>query len=168
VYIQGLRVGFVVTDLYEDRELFYPYYRLREAGATVEILGRNSVELGGMYGIPIEQDLCIADARPADYDGLVIPGAEHSGEYPELLTFIREVHRCGSAIAAISHGARVLAAAGLVAGRRITSARTIRDELIDAGARWVDQEVVCDGNLITSRKTDDLPAFCRALIDLLG
>lgn len=164
---RDLRVGLVVTDLYEDRELFYPYYRLREAGARVDVLGTNGARQRGIYGIPIEQDLHIGDARPADYDGLVIPGGPDSAP-PELVRFVREVHGCGGVIAAISQGGRVLATAGLAAGRRITSARTVQDELVDAGGMWVDQEVVCDGRLITSRRPDDLPAFCRALIDVLA
>jgi len=170
VYLPEKRVALLVADRYEDRGLFYPYYRLREAGAEPELIGERSTEYAGSFGMLVRPHRSIATASAESFDALIVPGglaAEQIRDNRQMLAFLRQVHGRGGHVAAIGRGSAVLAAAGLVAGRRVTSPRTIRAELLAAGALWVDQEVVSDDHLITSRVPDDLPAFCRALTDSL-
>ncbi len=167
----GKRVAVLVEDLYEDLELWYPVLRLREAGAEVKLVGP---EAGAVYksknGYPARADVGMHEAHPAAFDAVVIPGGyapDRMRRHPPMVAFVRALHEAGKPVAFICHAGWVPISAGIVRGRRVTSFPSIRDDLVNAGAVWVDEEVVVDGNLVSSRMPADLPAFCRALIDLL-
>lgn len=156
---------------FEDRELFYPFYRMQEAGAKVKIAGIGEKNYKGKYGVPIEVDGSTSDFLKQKWDAVFIPG----GWAPDkiradqaALEIIRSTMKNGGVIAAICHAGWVLTSADIVRGKKVTSFANIKDDLIHAGATWIDQEVVIDGNLVTSRKPADLPAFCREVIKLLA
>ncbi len=156
----------IATDEFEDLELFYPYYRLKEENVTVDIAADKKV-IVGKHGYRIKADLLFNEVKPEDYEILIIPG----GKSPERIRIIKEVidivsHflRENKIIAAICHGPQVLISARAVRNRKMTSWKGIRDDLMVAGAEYLDREVVVDGNIITSRMPNDLPAFCREII----
>lgn len=172
VNLEGVRVAILAEDLYEELELWYPLLRLREAGAEVRVVGPKAGEVyKSKNGYPVKADLGMDEARPADFHAVVIPGGyapDRMRRHAAMLEFVRDVHQAGKPVAFICHAGWVPASAGIVRGRTVTSFPSIRDDLVNAGARWVDQEVVVDGNLVSSRMPADLPAFCRALLDLLA
>jgi len=166
--LKGKRVVILAEEMYEDPELWYPYYRLQEAGATVAIVGTGSAEIyHSKHGYPARADAKAEDVRAADVDAVVIPGGfapDRLRRYPAVLKLVREAFGAGKVVASICHGPWVLVSAGVLRGRTATSVPAIRDDVANAGASWVDREVVRDGNLITSRTPADLPAFCRTII----
>ena len=170
--LNGTRVAVLVEEIYEDLELWYPALRLRETGAEVKIVGPKAGEVyKSKHGYPAKADLSMDDVNAADFDALVIPGGyapDKMRRHPAMLNFVRTMHEAGKPIAFICHAGWVPISAGIVRGRTVTSVSAIKDDLVNAGARWVDQDVVVDGNLITSRTPPDLPAFCRELIKVLG
>jgi protease I len=170
--LTGKKVIVLAEDLYEDLELWYPLLRLREAGAEVLVAGPDA---GAVYkskhGYPVTADVAAADADPAEIDALIIPGGyapDRIRRQPAMLDLVKAVHERGGVVAFICHAGWVPVSAGILKGRRVTSFSAIRDDMINAGAQWTDEEVVRDGNLISSRTPDDLPAFCRAIIDVLS
>jgi protease I len=170
--LKGLRVAALVEEVYEDLELWYPVLRLREAGAEVAIVGPTAGEIyKSKHGYPARADLGMEAARAADFHGLVIPGGyapDRMRRHRAMLDFVRAVHEARKPIAFICHAGWVPISAGIVRGRTVTSVSAIKDDLINAGATWVDQDVVVDGHLITSRTPTDLPAFCRELVSMLA
>lgn len=170
--LKGVRVAAFVEEIYEDLELWYPVLRLREAGAEVKIIGPKAGEVyKSKHGYPAKADLGMDGARPADFDALVIPGGyapDKMRRHTAMLDFVRAMNDAKKPIAFICHAGWVPISAGIVRGRRVTSVSAIKDDLINAGAQWVDQEVVVDGNLITSRTPPDLPAFCREMIGVVA
>ncbi len=170
--LKGTRVAVLVEEIYEDLELWYPTLRLRETGAEVKIVGPKAGEVyKSKHGYPAKADLSMDNVNAADFDALVIPGGyapDKMRRHPAMLNFVRAMHEAGKPIAFICHAGWVPISAGIVRGRTVTSVSAIKDDLVNAGARWVDQEVVVDGNLITSRTPPDLPAFCREVIKVLG
>lgn len=123
------------------------------------------------HGAPAKADIAVSEARADRFDALVIPGGyapDHMRRVPAMVAFLREMHDRGKVVAAICHAGWMLASAEIVNGRKVTGFFSIKDDLVHAGAEWLDREVVRDGNLITSRTPDDLPAFCRALIEALA
>lgn len=167
----GKRIAILVEDYYNDREFWYPYYRMKEEGAEVVAVGPRRATFTAKEGIAVEADLAIGEARPDDFDAVIIPG----GFAPDLMRrtramidFVAEMHRKGKVVAAICHAGWILASAGIAKGKTVTSFFAIKDDLVNAGAEWVDKEVVKDGTIITSRKPDDLPAFSRTIIDALN
>ncbi len=170
--LRGKRVAVLAENLYQELELWYPVLRLREAGATVSVIGpRQGETYKSKNGYPVTADLGIDAGRAAEFDAVIIPG----GYAPDLMrrhegmvNFVREMHRAGKVVAAICHAGWMLASADIVRGRTATSFWSIRDDMRNAGAEWVDREVVVDGNLITARIPDDLPAFCREIIRSLA
>jgi protease I len=169
--LEGKKIAIFVEDLYEDREFWYPYYRMVEEGAHVVVVGPRQGSFQGKRGLPAKTDLSIEEANPSDFDGLVIPG----GYAPDLMRrskamvdFVREMHDGGKVIAAICHAGWMLVSADILKGKKVTGFFAIRDDLVNAGAEWFDREVVRDGNLVTSRTPDDLPAFCRTIIEALS
>ncbi len=165
------RIAVLAEKQYEDLELWYPVYRLREAGAHVDVLGAGSSEFQGKKGTSVKATADISEVSAADFDALVIPGGyapDHMRRHEAMVALTRDIANDGKPVAFICHAGWMAASAGIVRGRRVTSAPSIRDDLENAGANWVDDEVVTDGNLISSRKPDDLPAFCRTLIEALG
>ena len=168
--LAGRRAAVMIGPLFEDVEAIYPYYRLQEAGATVGLIGVDGAEtVKGKKGIELITDQAAAELVPDDLDILVIAG----GYGPDKLrtdegvkTLVRGLHARSKPIGFICHAGWVPISAGIVEGRRVTSVPAIADDLRNAGAEWEDSEVVVDGNLVSSRRPADLPAFMRALIDV--
>lgn len=168
--LKGKRVLFFAAPLYEDLELWYPRIRLEEEGATTVVAGLGESTYQGKKGYPVTVDTSVDDVRPADFDALVIPGGyapDIMRRSERLLEITREIFNAGKPVAFICHAGWVPISAGIVRGRRGTSVRAIKDDLVNAGLRWEDSPVVVDGNLISSRTPADLPDFMRALIKML-
>lgn len=166
--LTGKKIGILVEDQHEDIELWYPLLRLREAGADVSVIG---LEKGKVYhgkrGYPIKADQSVDETDPASLDALVIPGGyapDRMRVHDNLIELVKQVNDNGGIIAIICHAGWVAISAGILNGKHATAVRPIRDDMINAGVQWVDEEVVVDGNLISSRTPWDLPAYCRALI----
>jgi len=169
VELKGKKVIIIAGPAFEDRELFYPQLRLLEAGATVEIAGIGEKEYKGKYGIPIAVDFQSNDqsALGQDWDAVIVPGGWAPDKIrgdKSALDIVRRAAKRGAVIASICHGPWVLASADVIRGKTVTSYPNIKDDLINAGAKWVDQEVTVDGGIVTSRRPSDLPAFCREII----
>ena len=168
--LEGKRAAVMIGPLFEDVEATYPYHRLREAGATVELIGARGDEvLRGKKGEELRTENAAADLIADDLDLLVVAG----GYGPDKLRtdagvqkLVLEMNEAGKPIAFICHAGWVPASAGIVAGRRVTSHPAIADDMRNAGADWEDAEVVVDGTLVSSRRPDDLPAFMRAVIEV--
>lgn len=162
----------MVETLYEDIELWYPYYRLTEEGATVLLASSGSgLEFKGKYGYPAKSDLAAKDVNIDEIDAILIPGGfapDYLRRYEVINNLVKRAFDKGKIIAAICHGPSVLIDAGILKGKKATSFMAIKVDLINAGATYLDQEVVQDGNLITSRKPADLPAYCKKIISLLS
>ena len=166
----GKRVAILVEDLYQDQEVWYPYYRLKEAGVDAVFVGTGKKEYKGKYGYPLSPDAAIEAVSAEAFDGVIVPGGyapDLLRRYPAVIRFVSEAHRQGKVIGAICHAGWVLCSAGVLRGKTATCFSAIKDDLVNAGAAYVDQEVVRDGNLITSRTPDDLPAFMRTFLDAL-
>lgn len=168
--LQGKRAAVAVGPLYEEIEALYPLYRLREAGAEVEIVGSQArATLPGKRGDQIEVERATGDLSAGELDLLVIAGGYGPDKLrmdADLLALVRDLDGQGKPIACICHGGWVPISAGIVAGRRVTGNPAIEDDARNAGADWQDAEVVVDGNLVSSRTPDDLPAFMRATIEV--
>jgi len=168
--LQGKRVAILVEDLYQDQEVWYPYFRLKEAGAEVLVVGTNKKEYKSKHGYPILANVTVDKVSAKQFDAVVIPGGyapDILRRFPEVIRFVKEMDQQGKLIAAICHAGWVLCSTEMLRGKTATCFFAIKDDLINAGANYVDREVVRDGNLITARKPEDLPAFLRALIDAL-
>ncbi|MGH7161865.1 MAG: type 1 glutamine amidotransferase domain-containing protein [Planctomycetota bacterium] len=164
------KVAIVVEAAYQDLEVWYPFYRLQEEGHEVVVAGCGAKSYTGKYGYPITVDCDAASIDPRALDGIVIPGGWAPDKlrlHRPVLELTRALDAAGKVVAAICHAGWVLASAGICRGRELTSYVAIRDDLVNAGAKWVDREVVRDGNLITSRTPADLPAFLRTLLAAL-
>ncbi len=171
--LEGKTIGIFAEDLYEELELWYPYYRLKEAGAKIVLIGTGLKEIytGKHGGLPVKVDTDANKVSSEDFDGIVVPGGyapDRLRRYPAVLKLVREVYEQGKPVAAICHGAWVLISANIMKGHKATSFFAIRDDIENAGATYFDQEVVRDRNIITSRTPDDLPAFCREIIKALS
>ncbi|MEW6136626.1 MAG: type 1 glutamine amidotransferase domain-containing protein [Thermodesulfobacteriota bacterium] len=170
--LNGKRAAILVEDIYNDLELWIPYYRLKEEGVVVTIVGTGtSSTYKGKYGIPVAVDRIASEVTSADFDAVVIPGGYAPDKMrldSRMVSLVRDMFNEGKVVASICHGGWMLASAGILGGKRATSYVAIRDDMVNAGARWEDAELVRDGNLITSRKPEDLPAFCRAVIQAMG
>jgi protease I len=166
--LTGKRVAVLAEDLYEDLELWYPALRLREAGAEVQIIGSGTATTyESKHGYPATVDAAAADVTAEAFDAVIVPGGfapDRLRRHPAVLDLVREAFEGGKVVAMICHAAWVPISADIVKGRTATCVSAIKDDLINAGATYVDQEVVVDGNLISSRVPSDLPAFCRAII----
>lgn len=166
--LNGQRVLMFIENVYEDLELLYPKYRLQEEGATVVVAGP---EAGTVYtgknGYPCVSDAAIADMNAEDFDILVIAGGfapDKLRRDPKVKELTRAMHEAGKPVAHICHGGWIPISAGIMRGYTCTSTPGIKDDLVNAGATWVDEPVVVDRNQISSRKPDDLPDFCKAII----
>lgn len=170
--LHGQRVLCFTGDIYEDLELWYPKLRLQEAGAEVVVAGeRAGVRYAGKHGYPCLSDTAIDDMRSQDFHGLLVPGGfmpDRLRRLPKVLALVREFFEAGKPVAAICHGGWIPISAGIYRGVRVTGSPGIKDDLVNAGAIYVDASVVVDGNSISSRRPDDLPDFCRALIAALA
>lgn len=169
--LEGKKVLILVEEMFNIHEFWYPYYRLQEAGAAVMVVGSGSaMTYSGKDGTTVKPDTEADRVSAVDFDGLVIPGGyapDMMRRHPAMVKLVREVFDGGKVVAAICHAGWMLASADVLKGKTVTSFFAIRDDVVNAGASWVDEEVVVDGNLVTSRTPDDLPAFLRAIITAL-
>lgn len=169
--MDGKRIAMLVEDHYEDLELWYPLIRMKEAGAEVDIVGMPSADVyHSKHDYPARVDVTADEASADDFDAVIIPGGyapDRMRRHEPLLGLVRGIFENGDVVAFICHAGWVPISAGIVEGKKVTSVSAIKDDLINAGAEWVDQEVVQDGNLISSRTPTDLPAFCRTIIAAL-
>ncbi|HET9230582.1 MAG TPA: type 1 glutamine amidotransferase domain-containing protein [Vitreimonas sp.] len=171
--LAGKKVAVLATDGFEQSELTEPVQALKNEGAEVHVVSPKAGQIQGMKhdekGDKVRVDRTLAEAAEADYDALVLPGGVANPDNLRLerqaIAFIRRFVEDDKPIAAICHGPWTLIDAGGVAGRRMTSWPSLKNDLKNAGAHWVDEEVVVDNGLVTSRKPDDLPAFCAKMIE---
>jgi protease I len=165
------RIAVVVDDLFEDPEFQVPCDRLREAGHDVVVVGlEQGKELTALHGTTATTDRSVSDVSADEFDAVVIPGGYSPDKIrlsEKMVTLVRDSFEAGKPVAAICHAGWMLVEAGIAKGRTVTSWPSVRTDLRNAGAQWVDREVVVDGNLITSRKPADLPPFCDALLERL-
>ena len=169
--VKVAKVAILVEDNYQVLEVWYPYLRLREEGIEAFFVGTGAKkEYKSKEGYPAPEEISIHKARPEDFDAVVIPGGyapDILRRYKEVNEFVKKMSDKGKVVAAICHGGWVLASAGVLKGKKATCFSAIKDDVVNAGATFLDQEVVVDGNLVTSRNPYDLPAFCRETINLL-
>jgi protease I len=170
--LNGKRVAILAENLYQEMELWVPYYRLKEEGAEVKVVGASGAKsYTSKHGYPVAVDVQADAVSAVEFDAVVVPGGyapDMMRRHEAMVRLVREAAQQGKVVAAICHAGWMLASAGVVKGRTVTSFFSIKDDMTNAGGRWVDQEVVVDGPIITSRKPDDLPAFCRELIRALA
>ena len=170
--LAGKRILMFVGDVYEDLELWYPKLRLIEAGAKVTVAGQKAGEkYQGKHGYPCESDAAIVEMRAADFAGVVAPG----GFMPDklrrdkaVLKLVGDFAAAGKLVAAVCHGGWIPISAGVYRGVRVTGSQGIKDDLVNAGAIWEDSPVVIDRHFVSSRKPDDLPDFCRGILQVLA
>lgn len=169
--LAGKRIAILAENNYQELELWYPLLRLREEGAEVRVIGTGSAETyTSKHGYPVTVDASADQVSADDFDAVVIPGGyapDLMRRYDSVNQLVRDAFDQGKVVAAICHAGWVLVSAGVLKGRKATSFFAIKDDMVNAGAEWVDEEVVRDGNLITSRMPSDLPAFCRTIIAAL-
>ena len=169
--LEGIKVALLAEDDYQELEMWYPYLRLQEAGAEVVVVGPKVAEYTSKTGYPIMSDVAAADADPADFDAVVVPGGfapDHMRLCRPMIDLITALHSREQLVSSICHGGWMLVSAGVCAGKKITGYTPIKDDVVNAGGEWVeDAEVVIDGNVITSRTPPDLPAFGRELVAYL-
>ena len=171
--LQGKKVAILATDGFEQDELFSPLQALREAQADVKIISPGKDQIKGWnhtdWGTTIKVDVPLDKARPEEFDALVLPGGvinpDHLRREPAAVQFVKAFFQTGKPVAAICHGPQMLIEADVVRGRKLTSFPSIKTDLKNAGAQWVDREVVADNGLVTSRSPEDLPAFNAKLIE---
>ena len=170
--LTGRRVAILAENLYQEMELWVPYYRLKEEGAEVHVVGAGGAKsYTSKHGYPVNVDVQAEQVNALEYDAVIIPGGfapDMMRRSPAMVKLVREAHGHGKLVAAICHAGWMPVSAGILKGKLATSFFSIKDDLVNAGAQWVDEEVVVDGNLITSRKPDDLPAFCREIVKALA
>ncbi len=170
--LKGKRVAVLAENMYEDLELWYPVIRLREAGADVSIV---APEAGATYkskhGIEVKADLSAEAAKASSFDAVIIPGGfapDYMRRCEAMVRFVKDASDSGKVVAAICHAGSVLVSAKVLSGKTVTCYRSIKDDVVNAGGKYVDRPVVRDGELITSRVPDDLSAFCREIVSALS
>ncbi|HTT05847.1 MAG TPA: type 1 glutamine amidotransferase domain-containing protein [Steroidobacteraceae bacterium] len=174
--LEGVKIAILATDGFEQVELTEPRKALQDAGADTEVVAPKAGRIRGWktkdWGDEVGVDATLEDADPKDYDALVLPGGvmnpDHLRMEPRAVAFVKAFFDADKPVAAICHGPWTLIESGAVRGHRMTSWPSLQTDLRNAGANWVDQEVVVDGNLVTSRKPDDLPAFNREIVELFS
>ena len=170
--LKGLKILYLIGEGFEDLEFYVPLMRLREEGAEVVVAGAKANETYvGKNGLHGKSDLSFQDLNPADFDAIVIPGGwapDKLRRYPAVLNLVRGIYEQGKIVAAICHAGLVLISAGIVKGHRATGSLGIKDDLINAGAIWVDQPAFREGNLVWGRVVEDIPDFCRELVQALA
>jgi protease I len=165
------RVICLIHNEFEDLELWYPILRLREEGVTVHTAGEQAgATYVGKYGVPAVSDYSFKDIDCNEYDGLLVPGGwapDKLRRYPEVLDIVRRMNKKGKPIGQICHAGWVLISADIIRGRKVTSTPGIKDDMTNAGGTWVDAPAVVDGNIVSSRKPQDLPEYMKAYLELL-
>jgi protease I len=166
------KIAILATDGFEDAELIYPFYRLKEAGHEVELISLEKKQIKGKNGYPMMPNLDIEEALPENYDGLVLPGGTRNPDYlrrsKKVLDFVKAINEQWKLVAAICHAGWVLISAKIVKDRKATSYFAIRHDMKNAGVLYENSPVVIDKNLITSRMPSDLPEFMKAVLNYLG
>jgi len=169
--LEGKKIGILVENNYQELELWYPLLRLKEERAEVRVIGPQAKETyQSKHGYPAISDLAAAGVRAEDLDALIIPGGfapDLMRRNADMVRLVRECHEKGRVVAAICHAGWMLISADILRGKKATCFYSIKDDLVNAGAHFLDQEVVRDGLLITSRNPMDLPVFCREIIRAL-
>ncbi len=169
---QAKKVVILVEDMFNIYEFWYPYYRLKEAGVEVTVVGSGRKhQFAGKPATEVAVDVNAEDVPAADFDGIVIPGGyapDMMRRFPAMVKLVADFDKAGKLVAAICHAGWMLASADMLKGRKVTSFFAIKDDVINAGADWQDAAVVVDKNLVTSRTPDDLPAFMPAILEVLG
>lgn len=170
--LAGKRLLMFVGETYEDLEVWYPKLRMIEAGAEVVLAGPEAgATYSGKHGYPCQSDVAIADVEAKDFDGLIVPGGfmpDKLRRDPKVLQIVRDFHAANKLIAAVCHGGWIPISAGVYRGVRVTGSLGIKDDLENAGALWEDKPVVIDRHFVSSRKPDDLPDFCRGILQVLS
>ena len=169
--LKGKKIAVFVEKFYEDLEFWYPKIRMKEEDADVVVIAPKVDTYNGKHGLTAKSDQAIIGVKPDEFNALIIPGGyspDHMRRTPEMVEFVKKMYDSGKIVAAICHAPWMLASAGILKGKRLTSFFSIKDDLIHAGAEWFDQDVVVDGNLITSRSPADLPVFCKEIIKALN
>ena len=166
------RILIFVGDDFEDLELWYPKLRLEEAGAQTALAGQQGGHTyRGKHGYPCRSDIDIAAMEERDFHGVLVPGGwmpDKLRRDPKVLQLVREFHESGKMVASICHGPWINISAGIVKGFQYTSTPGIKDDLINAGAKWVDQPLMIDRHHVSSRRPDDLPEFCKGMLQVLA
>ena len=168
--LKGKKIAVLAEDMYQEMELWVPYYRLKEEGAEVKVVAPEKKTYKSKLGYPVNADVAASDVSAKDFDGVVIPGGyapDMMRRHKAILDLVKGCFDQGKPVGAICHAGWVPISAGILKGKRATCLPAIKDDVINAGAIYVDEEAVRDGNLISSRSPDDLPAFCRAIIAAL-
>ncbi|TCS39431.1 protease I [Paucimonas lemoignei] len=173
--LSSMRVAALVTEGFEQVELTGPKEALEGQGVKVDIISQQAGKVQGFQhhdkGDQFDVDMTFDQANPDDFDAVLLPGGVLNGDQirviPEAKQFVQRIDEAGKPIFVICHGGWILVSAGLVDGRTMTSWPTLQDDIRNAGGNWVDQEAVVDGNLVSSRKPDDIPAFNQKMIDML-
>jgi protease I len=171
--LAGKRIALLIEDDYQVLEGWYPKLRMAEEGATVVVVGNGAKSVfTAKLGYEMAADAAAGDLSGADFDAVIVPGGyapDHMRLCPAMVELVRDAYRSGKLVAAICHGGWMLVSAGVCKGHRITGYASIKDDIVNAGGEWVDtEEVVCDGNVITSRTPLDLPAFTREIVQHLA
>jgi protease I len=170
--LKNKKVIALVEHEVEDLELWYPVLRLREEGATVHLIGPKAKETyTGKYGVPVETDYAFSDIQADDYDAILVPGGwapDKLRRYPEVLEMVRHMDQHRKPIGQICHAGWVLISAKILKGRKVTSTPGIKDDMENAGATWVDEAVIIDEHIVSSRRPPDLPPYAKAFADLLA
>jgi protease I len=170
--LSGKRIAILAENMYQEMELWVPYYRLREEGAEVKVVGAAGAKsYTSKHGYPVTVDVQADQVKAVEFDAVIVPGGyapDMMRRHPAMVALVREATQQGKVVAAICHAGWMLVSAGVLKGRKATSFFSIKDDLVAAGADWQDAEVVVDGNLITSRNPNDIPAFCRAIVASLS
>ncbi len=169
--LRGKKIAILVEEGYDDFEFWYPKIRLEEESAEVFVVAPKKGEYKSKHGIVAKVDLTAEEANPEEFDALVIPGGhapDRLRRYESVLEFVRKMDELGKTIAIICHAGHVLVSAKILKGRKVTGFFSIKDDLVNAGAEYLDEPVVVDGNLISSRHPGDLGHFMRAIIERLA
>ncbi len=165
--LAGKRIAYLLEEGFEDLEFYVPFMRLQEEGATVTVVGTKMVTYRGKACLEAKPDVLAQDVKADDFDGIVVPGGwapDKLRRYPAVTGLVRDIYDQGKIVGAICHAGWVLVSAGVVRGHRATGSVGIKDDLVNAGATWVDEPAFRDGNLVWGRVVADIPDFCRELV----